>query len=87
MSVRLLGVIFLFLMSCSEGSKDVSLNKSEKKTTEGKTELNFIGHWLYQGKREDLVREMANEFEFTNQNYYVAFSFDNKFRFFGLGPN
>jgi ABC-type glycerol-3-phosphate transport system substrate-binding protein len=66
-----------FLAGCSSG-----VNKTEQKKEvkiisnhQPTEELNIIGHWLYQGKRENLVREMTNEFEFRNQNCKVNLKF------------
>lgn len=66
-----------FIVSCSNGKKvDSNISPvNQLINTKATTELNFIGHWLYQAKREDLVREIANEYEFLNQNCKVNLSF------------
>lgn len=40
--------------------------------------LNIVGHWLTEGKKEKLIRELANEFEFTHQEYSVNLVFPEK---------
>ena len=39
------------------------------------TQLNLVGHWLHEGKREFLLRDLANEFEFLNQECKVNLVF------------
>jgi hypothetical protein len=39
------------------------------------SKVNWIGHWLGEDKREDLVREVGNEFEFRNQDIQVNLKF------------
>ncbi len=39
------------------------------------TKLNWIGHWLHEDKRETLVREVAQEFAFLNQNTEINLKF------------
>ena len=39
------------------------------------TRLNIVGHWLHEGKRENLIRDLANEFEFLNQDCKVNLVF------------
>ena len=64
------------IVSCSGNSLNIN-KKGEKEISAIKvtTQLNFVGHWLYQAKREDLVREMTNEFEFLNQDCKVNLAF------------
>jgi ABC-type glycerol-3-phosphate transport system substrate-binding protein len=38
-------------------------------------QLNVVGHWLHEGKRENLIRDLANEYEFLNQDCKVTFVF------------
>lgn len=68
----------IFLMSfCTNGVKRDSQDstKKELKNQDATIQLNFVGHWLYQAKREDLVREIANEYEFLHQNCKVNLAF------------
>jgi hypothetical protein len=66
----------LTLVSCTnETDNSLSNNDKPKEVTKTTTQLNFIGHWLYQGKRETLVKEFCNEFEFQNQYCAVNLKF------------
>jgi ABC-type glycerol-3-phosphate transport system substrate-binding protein len=60
----------------------IAFNQKEKiaqvynKLTASQTiTINWIGHWMTEGKREQLVREVATEFEFRNQNIKVNLQF------------
>ncbi|HEX2935853.1 MAG TPA: ABC transporter substrate-binding protein [Bacteroidales bacterium] len=78
MIIRILSIVigFLMLYSCSHQSeKDNEAVVLDVGVQQAKTELNFVGHWLYQAKREDMVRELANEFEFLNQDCKVNLKF------------
>jgi ABC-type glycerol-3-phosphate transport system substrate-binding protein len=68
--------IGIFYISCTEKQSGYD-TETFKATTAIKatTQLNFIGHWLDQAKREDLVKEIANEYEFLNQNCVVNLVF------------
>lgn len=65
-----------------------SLLTSCNKTKESKIEINqtqtpandviqlkIVGHWLGEGKREKLIREYTNEYEFLNQNIKIQMVF------------
>ncbi len=63
--------------------------KREKVSENGKTievkeksQINWIGHWKGEGKREQLVREVANEYEFINQDVKVNLQFPENVYFF-----
>ncbi len=70
-------LVLILSLSCSHGIKDSALKQIAKTSSINKvrTPVNFIGHWLYQAKKEDLVREIANEFEFLNQDCSVNLQF------------
>jgi ABC-type glycerol-3-phosphate transport system substrate-binding protein len=38
-------------------------------------QLNLVGHWLHEGRRENLIRDLANEYEFLNQDCKVNMVF------------
>lgn len=68
----------LMLLACSENERNAnvtsgSINNSTS-VKQVKT-LNVIGHWLNEGRRENFVRELANEYEFLNQDYKVNLVF------------
>jgi ABC-type glycerol-3-phosphate transport system substrate-binding protein len=62
-------VAFLFA-GCNHNDIDLSNSKPLEKI-EQKTTINFIGHWLGEGKRENLVRNFAREYEFLHQNIRI----------------
>jgi ABC-type glycerol-3-phosphate transport system substrate-binding protein len=70
--------LLLFILSCSNKRNNndhgQNYNKSIAKDSNVKT-LNFIGHWMNEGRRAIFVRELANEFEFLNQDYKVNLVF------------
>ncbi len=70
--------LLLFILSCSNKNNNndnvQNYNKSKGKDSNVKT-LNFIGHWMNEGRRAIFVRELANEFEFLNQDYKVNLVF------------
>lgn len=74
-TITLLLAILIF-SQCSENFNDYSdsLNSGNKLISTKET-LNIVGHWLNEGKRERLVKELANEFEFLNQEYVVNLKF------------
>lgn len=78
-SVVLLIVVIFFTPGCSS-QKDSSKAKTLK-SVEPKTTINFIGHWLSEGKREDLVRNFAREYEFENQQIAVNLKFPEEIYF------
>jgi hypothetical protein len=69
--------LLTFLVSCTNNFNTNVTGSSAKSlvATTAKIKLNVVGHWLYQAKREDLVREIANEYEFLNQDYEVNLKF------------
>jgi ABC-type glycerol-3-phosphate transport system substrate-binding protein len=79
----------VLLSSCSNSDKsynDVKTNTKNTSIANVKT-LNIIGHWLNEGKRENLVRELANEFEFLNQEYRVNLVFPEQIYWTRTDPN
>jgi len=67
----------LILSSCSRQNETTShialARKGEDIQYSG--QVNWIGHWLGEDKRETLVREVATEFEFRNQGIQVNLKF------------
>jgi len=70
-------VIILVLLSCKRkkgnNTDDVIISQTNKLEYESK--LNWIGHWLGEDRREFLIRETGNEFEFRNQEIEVNLKF------------
>jgi hypothetical protein len=60
-------------ISGNEGSKDLGKVAS--------SQINFIGHWKGEGKKEKLLLEFINEFEFVNQDLKVNMKFPEEIYF------
>jgi hypothetical protein len=72
----------LFALLIPVGCNNRSNNQSGKlEKVEVKTTINVIGHWLNEGKREDLVRNFAREYEFEHQNIAVNLKFPEEIFF------
>jgi ABC-type glycerol-3-phosphate transport system substrate-binding protein len=68
---------FLFFsVACTEQEADQALLQSKSQSETG--QVNWIGHWEKEGKKEELVREVANEFEFLNQGVKVNLKFPSE---------
>jgi len=67
-----------FCLACDEKAI-VEGKKIDAKST---SQINWIGHWKNEGKREQLVKEVANEFEFLNQDIKVNLKFPEEVYFF-----
>jgi ABC-type glycerol-3-phosphate transport system substrate-binding protein len=78
--LKLTFFILVILFGCT-GSKSKNqdttnqLGNTTLKTQNNKAVLNVIGHWMKEGKKGNLVREWANEFEFLNQEYAINLVF------------
>ncbi len=72
-------VLFVIIASTilfSRCSSDIDISNGEQITQDkDAVTINFIGHWLNEGKREDLVRNFARDYEFRNQNIRVNLKF------------
>jgi hypothetical protein len=71
--------ILLVPFGCTNQSTNSQSKKLEK--VDQKTTINVIGHWLNEGKREDLVRNFAREYEFEHQNIAVNLKFPEEIFF------
>ena len=77
--IYLLSFALLFGFGCTNLNTNNQSGKIEK--VEVKTTINVIGHWLNEGKREDLVRNFAREYEFEHQNIAVNLKFPEEIFF------
>jgi hypothetical protein len=60
------------------GCSKVETNQLEAKaieTIKQTTTINFVGHWLGEGDREYLVRNIVRDYEFQNQNVKINLKF------------
>jgi ABC-type glycerol-3-phosphate transport system substrate-binding protein len=65
-------------------SRKGQVTKEYQKLKSSRTDtINWIGHWIGEGKREQMVREVANEFEFRNQYIKVNLQFPESVYFQG----
>jgi len=71
--VFLLSTVILFT-SCTKDQTD-QLNAKAIGKIEQTTTINFVGHWLGEGDREYLVRNIAREYELQNQNIKINLKF------------
>jgi hypothetical protein len=67
-------VSIMIITACSQDNIVISTAKPLK-NIETITTINFIGHWLGEGERENLVRNFAREYEFLNQNVKINLKF------------
>ena len=81
--------LIILVLSCSNVEKKQSNDKkiNENSVHNNIPTLNVIGHWFNEGKRENLVREFSNEFEFLNQNFHVNLVFPDKIYWTRNDPN
>ena len=63
------------LVSCSVGVKEAKEKATHSTQQSEITQRNFIGQWLNEGMREDLVRNVARSYEFEHQNVRVNLKF------------
>jgi ABC-type glycerol-3-phosphate transport system substrate-binding protein len=76
LSRLMLLLVSVCIISCSGSDNNIDSEALKAiSTVKVTTQLNFVGHWLDQAKREDLVKEMAKEYEFLNQNCSVNLIF------------
>lgn len=59
----------LIIMSCE--NQKIKSSKSKSDVLTHKSEVNWVGHWQNEGKRQKLVDEVASEYEFLNQEIKV----------------
>ncbi len=67
-------IIICLTLSHFACTKEHSNNNLESYKSLQKVEpvqLNFIGHWLDEGKKEQMLKELINEFEFVNQDVKI----------------
>lgn len=70
-------VLSLLLMQCGTGTNEQNINvKVAHSIKESEvTQVNFIGQWLNEGVREDLVRNVARSYEFEHQDVRINLKF------------
>jgi ABC-type glycerol-3-phosphate transport system substrate-binding protein len=76
-AIILLSLILVF----SACSKSVINEKKGFNKVVDSQQINWIGHWKNEGLREQLVKEVANEFEFLHQDIRVNLKFPEEVYF------
>lgn len=71
-------IIFISFSSCKKDSIENKYVEPSYTKSETVKQLNFIGQWLNEGKREILIREFAREYEFKNQHIFVNLKFPDE---------
>jgi ABC-type glycerol-3-phosphate transport system substrate-binding protein len=66
------------MISCKSDEQTLEYKKEIATIQDEQTELKWLGQWFGEGKKEDLVREMARDFSFLNQdvNLELQFAFE-----------
>lgn len=67
-------VVFNIFTSCKKADNQ-EVNYNELEAVKEPTVINFIGHWLNEGERENFVRNIAREYEFKNQHVKINLKF------------
>lgn len=79
-------IILILIVIIFIPKKVFQINNQSTKLSHGadyKSTVNWIGHWKGEGKRMALVSEVANEFEFLNQDVKVNLKFPEDVYFKG----
>jgi hypothetical protein len=70
--------VFAALLLISAGCSvdlDETVNYQAIQVSKATTTINFVGHWLNEGQRENFVRNLAREYEFKNQHININLKF------------
>ena len=75
--------IFLFIIfySCGYDKSKTLLESYKPLQKVVPTHLNLLGHWLGEGKKEQLLNEIITEFEFANQDILVNMKYPEQIYF------
>jgi len=66
---------------CSNNKTTINIEGYKPLQKVNPTQLNFLGHWLGEGKKEQLLKELINEFEFTNQDVKINMKYPEEIYF------
>lgn len=75
----ILSYVFIFYSCNNENSRSIKGEVIDSKASS--KQLNFIGQWLNEGLREELVRDFSREYEFKNQNITMNLKFPEEVYF------
>src|SRR5271166_4338624 len=65
----------IFLIACKNINGPAKNENKAITNPKEVVQLNMVGHWLNEGKREQLLHEFITEFEFVNQDINVNIKF------------
>lgn len=74
-----LTIILVLTSACNPKANNNADNKLIKKTEQ--TPINFIGHWLNEGAKEEIVRDVSRKYEFENQHISINLTFPEEIYF------
>ncbi len=74
-------LFIIFPGACKSKHSSLELDKFKNIEKVEPVTLNLIGHWYGEGKKELLMKELVNEFEFTNQDVKVNMKFPEEIYF------
>jgi ABC-type glycerol-3-phosphate transport system substrate-binding protein len=75
LSIFLFFGIVLIFTKCQNSKTTINIEGFKPLQKVEPTTINFISHWLGEGKKEALLKEKINEFEFTNQDVKIHWKF------------
>jgi ABC-type glycerol-3-phosphate transport system substrate-binding protein len=81
LSVILFSGIFLSFSMCRNSRTNINIEGYKPLDKVSPSQLNFLGHWLGEGKKEQLLNELINEFEFVNQNVKINMKYPEEIYF------
>lgn len=74
-----LAILLLFICTLTFDGCKSDLRKTDNNTNTGnKIKIRWLGQWYGEGNKETLVREIAREFAFLNQEYEVELQFPHE---------
>jgi ABC-type glycerol-3-phosphate transport system substrate-binding protein len=73
--IKLLIIFFLLVGTACSNTEEKEINAEKLDEINYSDTINFVGHWLNEGAREDFVRNIARVYEFENQNIKVNLKF------------
>ncbi len=71
----------LLCFSCNSKQSNEQLQNCKTIQKVTPVELNFLGHWFGEGKKEQFLKEQIREFEFTNQDIEINLKYPEEIYF------
>ena len=73
--------MILWLSSCQKNTTTINIEGYKALEKVNPSQLNFLGHWFDEGKKEQMLNELINEFEFTNQDVKINMKYPEQIYF------